>query len=134
MDYDQLSELNKEFAAETIAMLKDFTDVFYKWRKKSPRMAMVNAIHLPLNIIMQLIQRDTNHTFCKAVPELPDMFIRFMMPFTKLRKKWRKVSGVEFCKLYGELHGKQFDDWFVTPEQKETFKEWFDDDIKKHIE
>ena len=57
MDYEELSQLNKEFAEMFNEMSKEFGELFAKWIKKSPRLTMVGAVHLPINLIMQLLHK-----------------------------------------------------------------------------
>jgi len=127
-----LEYLNKKYAEETEEFFKEFHKVYKKmFNKGDKRMAIVNFIHLPLNGIMQMIQADKKGMMCEIFPELPDMFIRFMRPFIKLRKVWGKIPNEEFVKEYGRLHAKQFDEWFPNEEEKKNFTEWFENQNKK---
>jgi hypothetical protein len=126
MQYDELKELNAKFAEETVKFNKEFSDLFKKWLKKSPRLAIVMSIHLPINMIMGVISLDEENDIYQVFPELPDMFIRFVAPFIKLRKQWGKISGDEFTKEYQRLYESQFDKFFMGEEEKKEFKNWFE--------
>lgn len=132
MDYEELSELNKEFADMTVEMNREFLEIFQKWLKKSPRLASVNSIHLPLNLILSLIDKDEENILPKIVDDLPMVFLKFAYPFTKLKDKWGKISGKEFVKLYGEEHSKLYSKFFKSEEERENFARWFEADKKKH--
>lgn len=131
MELKDLEALNKKCAKETEEFFDEFNKVYKKMFKKlDKRMAIVNFIHLPLNGIMNIIAQDKDGAMCKIFPELPDMFIRFMRPFIKLRKSWGKISNEEFVKEYGRLHAAQFDEWFPNEEEKKNFTEWFEQQKK----
>jgi hypothetical protein len=127
MDYDDLKDLNKEYAEITKRMGEEFYKLFKKYLTKHPRLTVVNAIHLPLNTVMNLIVQDKKNTLPKLMPDLPDVFNRFLMPFSIIGDKWGKISGDEFCKAYREEYEKNFDrhvGW--SDEQRDAFKEWFE--------
>ncbi len=125
MEYEQLKRLNKTFAQETIEFNNDFFKLHRKWFKKSPRMTMVMSIHLPINMIMSMIG-ESEIPVHELFPELPDMFIRFVAPFIKLREKWGKIPGDEFAEEYQKLYESQFNKVFETDEDKEKFQKWFE--------
>ena len=89
-------------------------------------MAIINMIHLPLNGVINVIAEDDQNIMCEAFPELPDMFIRFMAPFVKLKVLWGTIPNPEWAKEYGRLHSAQFDEWFPNAEEKKQFTEWFE--------
>lgn len=124
MDYKKVEALNKVFAQESKEFNDDFFVLLKKWIKKSPRMCIIMSIHLPINIIMKSIANDDKmHVI---FTDLPDMFIRFVAPFIKLRTKWGKISGKQFSEEYHQLYESQFDEFFPTEEEKENFKNWFE--------
>jgi len=131
MNLEELEQLNKQCAKETQEFYDDFIKVFRKHMKKSKRMAIVNMIHLPLNGIMNVIASDEKNLMCEIFPELPDMFIRFMRPFIKLKVLWGQIPNEEWVKEYGRLHSAQFDEWFPNAEEKKNFTEWFEGQNKK---
>lgn len=133
MDLKDLKKLNKQCAKETKEFFDDFIKLFKeRMDKGDKRMAIVNMIHLPLNGIMNMISEDKKNLMCEVFPELPDMFIRFMMPFMKLKVLWGQIPNKEWAEEYGRLHASQFDDWFATPEEKKNFTNWFEDDRFKN--
>ena len=119
-----LEKLNAQFAKEAEELSKDFNKLFKKWFLKSPRLTMIMSAHLPINLIMHMISE--NLPVYEVFPELPDMFIRFVAPFIKLRKKWGKIPGSEFQKEYQELYESQFKDWIPNDEERQNFKDWFE--------
>lgn len=126
MDLDQLSQLNKEFAEQTQEMNGEFIDLFEKWKKKNFRLAIFNAIHLPINIILNIIERDKNSLMPKLFEDFPDVFERFLLPFVKIKDKWGKISSEKFAELYSKEYQKQFYPFFIDAETKENFKEWYE--------
>jgi len=131
MNLEELTSLNKDFAKLSTQMNKEFVQLFQKWLKKQPRLAVVLAIHMPANLILNLIQMDKNNDLPKLMPDLCQVFLRFAYPFTKVKDKWGKVSGEEFCKLYEEEYQKLFDKFFASEEEKENFKKWFEYEKEK---
>jgi hypothetical protein len=125
MDYEDLQKLNKKFAIESSEFTQEFFKLHKKWLKKSPRMTMIMTLHLPINMIMNAIA-DNKIPVHEIFPELPDMFIRFVAPFIKLRTKWGKIPGDQFQKEYKELYESQFDKFFASKENMEFFKNWFE--------
>src|ERR1700679_2140137 len=99
MDYEKLSELHEEFAKQTIEMNNEFIVLFEKWKKKSLRLSAVMAIHMPINLIMNLIQQDKNSAIPRLFEDLPEVFERFLNPFVKIKEKWGKISSKEFANL-----------------------------------
>lgn len=132
MDYEELSELNKEFADLTAQMTKEFTALFQKWLRKHPRVTIVNSVHLPLNLILNLIAEDHKNILPHMMPDLPNVFMRFAYPFSKIKNNWGKISGEEFVKAYGVEHGKLFGKMFESEEAKQQFLDWYKHDTKKH--
>lgn len=132
MDIDQLSQINKEFAEHSRQMHEEFLDVFKKWQKKSFRLSIVMALHLPMNLILNLMNIDEKDHIPRLVEDLPDMMLRFLSPFAKIRDSWGKISSKEFSALYGVEYQKQFDEFFPTKEYKDAFQKWFEQDSKKH--
>ena len=126
MNYEQLEQLNKQFSEETKEFYEDFVKVFRKHMKKSRRSAIVNMIHLPVNGILSIIAEDEKNVICEALPELPEVFIRFMNPFIKLKHLWGKIPNEQWAKEYGRLYSDQFEGCFPSEEEKKDFKEWFE--------
>lgn len=132
MELKDLEELNAKCAKETKEFYDEFVKLFQKRMKKGDRrMAIVNMIHLPLNGILNVVSQDKNNILCEIFPELPDMFIRFMRPFLKLKVLWGQIPNSEWVKEYGRLHAAQFDDWFPNEEEKKAFTEWFESQNRK---
>jgi len=131
MEFDELKKLNKQAAKYTEDFYDDFVRLFQKHLKKSEKMAIVNMIQLPLNGILNVINRDKENLMCKIFPELPDMFIRFMKPFIKLKDLWGAIPNEEWVKEYGRIYSSQFDEWFPSQEDKKRFEEWFEKENKK---
>lgn len=132
MDYKQLSQLNKEFAELTAQMNDEFNELFQKWVEKNPRIAIVNGIHMPLNIVLNLIAQDKDNFLPEIMPDLPYVFMRFAYPFAKIKKNWGKKSGLQFVEEYGKEYVKLFADRFASDEERKNFEEWFKFDTNKH--
>src|SRR5271170_3360135 len=109
MDLKELSKINKEFADQAAEMSKEFSDLFEKWKKKSLRFSVIMAIHMPINIIMNMLYLDKNNHLPRLVENFPDIFERFLTPFMKIKDQWGKVSSREFTDLYKIEYEKQFD-------------------------
>lgn len=124
MKLKELESISKKFVEESEEFMSDFTALYTKWLKKSPRITLVNVIHLPLNVFLRMLEQDLE--ISTIFPELPDVFIRCITPFIILRKKWGQVPNKEFLEEYIELYDKQFDEFFASEEQKQCFKEWFE--------
>ncbi len=123
MEFKEIEKLNKEFAKLTEKMTSDFITLFNKYMKKDPRATMILMLHLPLNLMLNIVDNskiDMNEIF----PEFPDMYIRFMKPFIILREKWGKIPNKQFVKEYGELYEKQFNHLFPSEEYKNAFEIW----------
>jgi hypothetical protein len=127
MDHKKLEELHLEYARQSQEFLQDFKKLADKWFKKSPRLAIMNTIHLPLFIIMSLIEESENNEVYNVFPELPYTFVRLVAPFIKLREKWGKIPGEQFFKEYRDLYESQFDEFFIDENIKENFKKHFCD-------
>jgi hypothetical protein len=128
MNFDDLKELNEKFSSEVAQFNTEFGDLFKKWLQKSPRMASIMIIHLPINSIMGALE--DNLPLHEMFPELPEVFIRFLNPFLKLRDNWGRISAKEFYEQYTKVYESQFDAFFVDKETKENFKEWFEKENK----
>lgn len=124
MNKTDLEKLNKEYADQTKLMSHEFIEIFEKWLERNPRLAIVNGVHLPLHITINLIKR-SSAPISVLFPELPDMFIRFMKPFEILRDKWGKMPDKEFIEQYTKIYESQFDEWFPSEKEKENFEKWF---------
>jgi hypothetical protein len=125
MDYEELKKLNIEFAEQTNEMTQEFVGIFRKWMKKNPSLTIVNSIHLPLNILINLIDT-ADDLGSKALPELPDVFKRFLMPFIILKTSWGKIPDKKFIKEYERIYQSQFGEFFPEEELKELFKKWIE--------
>lgn len=132
MDYEELSALNKEFAEMMSQMGNEFTELFRKWITKSPRLGMIGLVHLPINVIMMLMDKDEKNVLPHVFPEFPQMFARFLLPVIHLHSEWGKVSSKEFAELYGVEYQKQFKEFIPDEKKMKDFKEWFEADTKKH--
>jgi hypothetical protein len=127
MDLEQLKELNKDFAEETKQFNNEFIDLFKKWLENgNKRLAIINMVHLPLNGILNVIAEDKENVMCEVFPELPDMYVRFFMPFLKLKVLWGTIPNEKFVEEYSRLYQAQFDEWFSTEEERKQFREWFE--------
>ncbi len=124
MDFETLSKLNAEYAKESQLFWDEFIDLWKKWMKKSPRLAVVNALHFPLNLIMNMI----DNGLPQAVPEVPDMMERFLTPMILLKDVWGKIPGKVFIEKYKALYESQWEKLGITPEMKKNFKEWYEKD------
>lgn len=130
MKLEDLKNLNEEYFELSKEFHKEFGELFDKWFKKAPGAALIHAIHLPLNAVLDLIEKDSCNVLPALLFELPNTFIRFMLPFMFLKSKWGKVSGKEFCKLYRKYYEKHFEEWFPNAQEKENFAKWFEDQFK----
>ncbi len=124
MDYDDLAKLSKEFAKETQEFMDEFMELHNKWMKKSPITTTIMTLHMPMNVILNLIRLFDK--FPELVPEMPQMFIRMAAPFVKLKDKWGKIPNEQFIKEFGEIYLSRFDSWFENEEKKEAFKKWYE--------
>lgn len=109
MDFDQSKQF-KEFCQNSEKIAEEFYDLIERWAKKDLRLAVVNAINLPLSVILNLILEDKEKALCKLFPELPETFLRFFKPFEKIKDKWGKISNEEFFYLYQKNYKKQFEE------------------------
>jgi len=125
MDLEKLAELNAEFAKDAEQMSEEFLELFQKWKKKSTRLTVIMAIHMPLNIIMSMLFIDKDNHFPRLMEDFPDIFVRFLKPFVKIKDQWGKISSKEFVSAYKKEYESQFDPLFFDQEQKEIFKKWF---------
>lgn len=128
MDYETLRELHKQFAEDSAQITTEFNELFAKWLKKCPRTTIVLSVHLPINIIMNLIESDENGDLYQVFPELPKVMERFLAPFKVIEDQWGKISGKEFAELFSKLYEKQFDTWFPSKDDKEKFAKAFPDE------
>ena len=109
MDLKLINEINPELGNLLEEFHQEYLGILSKWMMKSPQTAIIGFVNFPLNAIMQLILSDEEQQLVELLPDLPDIFIRFMFPFTEIKDKWGKVSNEEFCKLYDEHYERQFD-------------------------
>lgn len=131
MNLEELEKLKKEAAQETEEFNNAFVELFKeRYENGNKRMAIINMLHLPINGIINMIDQDKKNLMCEILPELPDMFIRFMMPFTKIKHLWGKIPNEEFVNEYGKIYQSQFEEWFPTDEHKKNFEDWFNADKK----
>lgn len=126
MDIKDLQKLNVEFAKFSQEFNDEFINLAQKYLRRDKRSAIVNMVHLPLNLIMNIIAMDDKNVMPKIFPELPDMFIRFMRPFIKLKVLWGQIPNAEWASEYKRLHSAQFDEWFPSEEEKRNFTQWFE--------
>lgn len=124
MNYDQLVELNKEFAQESVELQDEFTELFEKWLRKSPRLALVSFLSLPIGIILTLMEKKDG-AIEELFPDLPNVWRRYLSPWIALRDKWGKIPSQQFIEEYGKLHSEQYDEWFPSKEEKAAFTEWY---------
>jgi len=80
---------------------------------------------MPLNIIMSMLFIDKDNHFPRLMEDFPDIFVRFLKPFVKIKDQWGKISSKEFVSAYKKEYESQFDPLFFDQEQKEIFKKWF---------
>jgi len=125
MDYEKLRILHEQFANDYAQISKEFGELFAKWLRKCPKTTIVASVHLPISIIMNLIESDKNGDVYEAFPELPQVLERFLAPFKVIEDQWGKISGKEFVELYSKLYEKQFDPWFPSKDDKEKFAKAF---------
>jgi len=60
------------------------------------------------------------------MPDLPDVLNRYLVPFNKIKMLWGVINDDEFFKEYYKAYQDQFEEFFITEEQKITFKEWYE--------
>ena len=130
MDYNKVKELHEHFANDSVQMAEEFIEIFKKYYKDNPRAAIIMALHLPINLIINFIEADEDNAMPSIFPEVPDMFRRFCYPFALLKDQWGKLSNKEFCDAYTKLYESQFDEWFISDEEKKNFFE-FCEGLKK---
>lgn len=126
MQLEDLKKLNADFAEDSFQMTKDFGKLFKKWMKKNPKLASLQSIHLPISILINLLNNCSENQMSKVLPELPDVFKRFMLPFLILKSSWGKIPDKAFAEEYTRLYELQFSDVSITEEIKQKFKEWYE--------
>jgi|SRR6185436_6372940 len=124
MKDEDLKALSKEFHENSHKLMADFEKTFRKWYKKDPRLTIVQTIGLPLSTLANLAKSNTNMS--KAMPDLPDVLNRYLVPFNKIKMLWGVINDDEFFKEYYKAYQDQFEEFFITEEQKITFKEWYE--------
>lgn len=106
MDPGQLQKLYDKYADQRAEMHEDFVKLFRKWFKKSPRLAAINMIQLPMSLIINVFLRNDTQIM-ELIPELPDYFISFMKPFEIIKDQWGKIPNEDFEKLYRQHYEAQ---------------------------
>lgn len=120
MDYKELEQHHKKFSDLSQKLMHEYMEVCMRHFKDNPRMTMVVTLSMSVNIIMEMYMTAGN-TMTQILPDLPDIFIRYMKPFEKIKESWGKVTPEEFIKLYGEEHSAQFNN--VPEKIREDIKE-----------
>jgi hypothetical protein len=115
MNNQDLDTLYKEFYEKNEEMSKEFLELFKKWMNVDKKLAIITAVQLPVNLILNLMNTSGNgmsHSF----PELPHMMKRFLEPFFTLRKEWGKISDEKFAQEYIRIYELQFNE-FLPPDK-----------------
>lgn len=124
MKDEDLKALSKEFHENAHKLMADFEKTFRKWYKKDSRLTIVSTIAIPLSTLSNMAQ--SNNNMSKAMPDLPDVLNRYLMPFNKIKMLWGVINDDEFFKEYGKAYQDQFEEFFINEQQKKTFKEWYE--------
>lgn len=127
MDFEGMKKVNEKFANESKFFYKDFIELWEKWYKKSPRLSIVNTLHLPINLIMNMLDAGLPLVF----PALPNMMERFLMPFILLKDVWGKIPPEKFREKYDLLYESQWDKVGFNEEEREAFKKWYEANCKE---
>ncbi len=130
MDYETLSKLDKEFSEQAQEMTKEFSELFEKWKKRSLRLSVVMAIHMPINNILNMLNLDKQNVMQRLFEDLPDVFIRFLTPFVKIKNQWGKVSSEEFVKMYAREYENQFSSYEDLEKQIKAWREGRKNNLK----
>lgn len=125
MDFDKLKSLNKEFAENSAEFTIDFSKIYQKWLEKDPRLTLVMTLAMPLNVLFGLITKNKDHLVEKVFPEMPAMWSRYLSPWIELKDKWGVISSEQFMEEWGKLYEAQFECWFPSKEDKESFARWY---------
>ncbi len=125
MKLDEFDDVSKKFKEEMQQLHDDFNQLFFKWMKKSPKTTMLALVNMPLNMMLNLMEK-SQLNFHLFLPNLPDAYIRMIAPFIKLKHEYGEISNKEFVKKYSKLYESQFDKIFEKEEEKDNFKKWFE--------
>jgi hypothetical protein len=123
MNEKEMMELSEEFAKDMKNMTLEFYELFHKYVEKDHKTAVIMALHLPLNLILNFI-KDGNNTCSKAVEDLPGIFKRALIPFVTLEKEWGKIPDDKFVEEYTRIYELQFSKFEITDEDRENFKKF----------
>jgi hypothetical protein len=126
MNINDFEDFSKKFKDESMQLNKEFIKLFKKWLKKSPKLAVLNLLNMPLNLMLN-IMTTSNVNFYELIPDLPSVYIRSIAPFIILKDEYEKLTNKEFVDKYQKLYESQFDKNFLNNDQKKEFKKWFDD-------
>jgi hypothetical protein len=126
MKIEELENLNEEFTKDFRKMTEEYIKLFKKYFKKNTKLCLVCSVHLPINIIMNLIKSCSDKQCSTVFPDLPDMMRRFFMPFFLLQGEWGKISDKKFAEEYDRLYHFQFGEFSIDEESKKNFEKWYE--------
>lgn len=111
MKLKDLKNKHTKFHDDSKQFHKELFVIIMKWLKKEPRLTLINAMHFPLNLVLNLlIEAEKVKIDLEEFNDLPNIFIRTMKPFEKLKDDFLKIPMQNFVKKYGELYEAQFGD------------------------
>lgn len=119
MDSNELKESNAEFAKHSKEFLIDMEKVYTKWMEKDLGVATIMTLEMPLDFLLSIMKNKIN--LSKMFPDLPDVFMRMVMPFDKLKPKWGKIPDEEFADEYARLYQMECGKHFLIPFIKNNF-------------
>jgi len=91
-------------------MQEDFTNIFLKYWKQNPKMALLTLQAMPLNLFISMLGKADeagvlDKDFIKGL-DVPGSFIRMFKPMEILKPLWGEVSLKEWTKRYREEYEK----------------------------
>ncbi len=119
MDNKDMENTKKDFKNQTENLVKDFMIIFQKQMEKDPRLAMTNMLHLPLNLMLNIVYNSKIDMY-KIFPNFPEVYIRFMQPFVTVKERWGKIPNKQFVEEYTKIYEELITD--SLPSHKENNK------------
>ncbi len=124
IDYSKMESIDPELAAITREMFEQFMSLYIHWFEKYPVMTLYNCLQLPLNATMYLIS-SCNGNISQTMPSLPDVFIKMLKPFERLKGAWGKISDDDFVQYYHTFFKEQCEDIEINKEDGEIITKLF---------